>query len=140
MFELLKMIHFLSFSIAIGAGISSLVLAARLAGFPPQAMPQLGGFRLILGRLSTIGLLLLWLTGIAMIAATGGLKVFDNQVFLWKLGAVSVLTLFSITANVMVAKAKKAAKPPDARLMKRLGYWSQAMAILALTLAVVAFS
>jgi len=138
--ELLKAVHFLSFSIAIGAGVSNLFLGARLAGFPPQAKSALGGFRLLLGKLSTIGLILLWLTGIGMIAATGGIEVFDNTAFLWKLAAVIVLTFFSIIANVMVAQAKKAGAPPDAKRMKQLGFGSQAMAILALILAIVAFA
>jgi len=138
--ELLKAIHFLSFSIAIGAGVSNLFLGARLAAFPPQAMPALGGYRLLLGKLSTLGLILLWLTGISMVAATGGMGVLDNQAFLWKLAAVVVLTVLSVAANLTVFKAKKAGRPPDANRMKHLGVGSQAMAILALILAVAAFN
>lgn len=140
MLELLKAIHFLSFSVAIGAGISNLALGARLSAFPPQAMPPLGGFRLLLGKLSTIGLILLWLTGIWMVAVTAGMGIPENQIFLWKLAAVIVLTVFSIAANLTVAKARKTGMPPDAQRMKRLGFGSQAMAILALILAVIAFN
>lgn len=140
MSELLIVIHFLSFSVAIGAGVANLALGARLTGFPPSAMPAIGGFRLFLGKLSTVGLILLWLTGITLIASTKGMAVFENAAFLWKLAAVIVLTGFSIMANMTVAQAKKAGGPPDANRMKRLGIGSQAMAILALILAVVAFN
>lgn len=140
MSEFLLVIHFLSFSVAIGAGVSNLTLGARLAGFPPPAMPALGGFRLLLGKFSTIGLILLWVTGIAMIATSHGMAIFENTIFLWKLAAVIVLSGFSIMANMTVAQAKKAGGPPDALRMKRLGYGSQAMAILAVILAVIAFS
>ncbi len=140
MLDLLKTIHFLSFAVAIGAGVSNLVLGARLSTFPPQAMPSLGGFRLLLGKLSTIGLILLWLSGIWMVAVTAGIGILDNQTFLWKLAAVAVLTVLSIVANLAVAKAKKTGIPPDANRMKRLGIGSQAMAILALILAIVAFN
>jgi hypothetical protein len=139
MLELLKIIHFLSFSVAIGAGVSNLTLGARLANFPPDAMPTLGGFRLFLGRLSTIGLVLLWLTGLSMIAATSGTSSLNSPAFLLKLTAVIVLTVFSIMANMTVAQATKAGTPPDAIRMKRLGLGSQAMAVLALIFAVAAF-
>lgn len=139
MLVLLKAIHFLSFTVAIGAGISNLLLGARLTVFPPQAMPPLVGFRLFLGKLSTIGLILLWLTGIWMVTATHGFGVFENSAILLKLAFVVVLTILSIVANMTVAKAKKLGTPPDASRMKRLGFGSQAMAILALILAIVAF-
>lgn len=139
MFEVLKIIHFLSFSVAIGAGVSNLVLGTRLASFPPQAMPPLGGFRLLLGKLSTIGLVLLWLTGLSMIASANGMAV-NSTLFALKITAVVGLTILSIIANMTVAKAKKVAAPPDANLMKRLGLGSQAFAILALMLAVFAFA
>ena len=140
MLDMLKAIHFLCFSVDVGAGVSNLGLGARLATCPPQAMPPLGGFRLLLGKPSTIGLILLWLTGLWMVFATTGLGVLDNPAFLWKLAAVAVLTVFSIAANLTIAKAKKSGMPPDANRMKRLGFGSQAMAILALILAVVAFN
>lgn len=140
MLELLKVIHFLSFSIAIGAGVSNLFLGARLAAFPPQAMAPLGEFRLLLGKLSTIGLILLWLSGIWMVVATDSMAAPDNMAFLWKLVVVAVLTVLSIAANVTVFNARKVGAPPDAMRMKRLGFGSQAMAILALILAVIAFS
>ncbi len=140
MWEILKTVHYLSFSVAIGAGVSNLVLGARLVGFPPEAMPPLGGFRLLLGKLSTIGLALLWLTGISMVASAPDMNYLENPAFLWKLAAVVVLTLFSIAANVTVAQAKKAGGPPDANRMKQFGFGSQAMAILAVLLAVVAFT
>jgi uncharacterized membrane protein len=139
MIELLKIIHFLSFSVAIGAGVANLTLGARLANFPSEAMPSLGGFRLLLGKLSTIGLVLLWITGIFMIAATNGTSVFESSTFLLKMAAVIVLTIFSILANLTVSQAKKAGTPPDANRMKQLGVGSQAMAVFAIILAVFAF-
>ena len=139
MVELLKIIHFLSFSVAIGAGVANLTLGARLASFPPEVMPTLGGFRLFLGKLSTIGLILLWVTGLLMIAATNGAVTLDSVAFLLKLAAVMVLTGFSVLANLTVAQAKKAGTPPDATRMKNLAVGSQAMAVLAVILAVVAF-
>lgn len=139
MVELLKIIHFLSFSVAIGAGVANLTLGARLASFPSEAMPPLGGFRLFLGKLSTIGLVLLWITGILMVAATNGTSTFESPTFLLKIAAVIVLTIFSIMANLTVSQAKKAGTPPDASRMKQLGIGSQAMAVLAIILAVFAF-
>ena len=140
MLELMRIVHFLSFSVAIGAGVSNLALGARMSGFPPQAMPQIGGYRLFLGNLSTICLILLWLTGIALIAATAGSGVFANAAFLWKLAAVLALTGLSITANLTIIRAKKSGVPPDASRMRLLGFASLTMAGVALLLAVLAFA
>jgi len=92
------------------------------------------------GKLSTAGLVFLWLTGLRMIAAKSGTSVFERQAFLWKLAAMVLLAVFSIFANLTVSQAKKAGTPPDAVRMKRLGIGSQSMAVLAMIFAVTAFS
>ena len=139
MFELLKIVHFLSFSVAIGAGVSNLALGARLATFPSEAMPTLGAFRLLLGKLSTVGLALLWITGLLMTAGSWGAGIYGTPAFLGKLAAVLVLTGFSIMANLTVAQAKRAGAAPDPLRMKRLAQGALTMAVLAVILAVVAF-
>ena len=74
-----------------------------------------------------------------MVAAMNGTRTFESPTFLLKIAAVIVLTIFSIMANLTVSQAKKAGIPPDASRMKQLGIGSQAMAVLAIILAVFAF-
>ena len=74
-----------------------------------------------------------------MVAATNGTSAFESPTFLLKIAAGIVLTIFSIMANLTVSQAKKAGTPPDASRMKQLGIGSQAMAVLAIILAVFAF-
>ena len=111
MAELLKIIHFLSFSAAIGAGIASIMAGRRLVPLPADAMPKAVAYRLALGKVSTIGLALLWLTGIWLIALAGT-AVFSNPLFLLKLAAVVLLTAISVMANLTIINAKKAGFPP----------------------------
>ena len=138
MAELLKIIHFLSFSAAIGAGIASIMAGRRLVPLPADAMPKAVAYRLALGKVSTIGLALLWLTGIWLIALAGT-AVFSNLLFLLKLAAVVLLTAISVMANFTIINAKKAGVPPDPARMKLLVHAGPAVAVLALILAVLAF-
>ncbi|MGB5558531.1 MAG: hypothetical protein WBN04_11025 [Paracoccaceae bacterium] len=139
MLELLKIIHFLSFSAAIGAGIANIMAGRRLLPLPAEAMPKAVAYRLALGKVTTIGLAFLWLTGIWLIALAGA-PVFANGWFLLKLIAVIGLSAISIMANLTIINARKARTPPDAQRMKLLGHAGPAVAVLALILAVLAFS
>ena len=140
MLELLKIIHFLSFSVAIGAGVANQITGLKLAGVAPEAMPKVGALRLSLGKVTTHGLILLWLTGTALIALTHGAAVFQNLAFLAKFAVVLILTIISVMANLTIAQARNTGTPPDAVRMKKLGIAGLSMAILALILAVIAFS
>ena len=137
--ELLKIIHFLSFSAAIGAGLAHIMVGYRLMSLPPETMPKIGAFRLRLGMISTIALGLLWLTGLWLIGIAGS-SVLSNGVFLLKLLVVIGLTGISVMANLTIIRARKAGTPPDAARMKLLGHAGPAVAVLALILAVLAFN
>lgn len=140
MYELLKMIHFLSFSAALGAGLCNQLVGLRLSTLPPDAMRPVGAIRLSFGAVSTIGLVLLWFTGLIMIVTAYGAALFLNTFFVLKIIAVLVLTALSIAANLTVSQAKKSGTPPDAQRMKRLGQSSLATGVIALIFAVLAFS
>lgn len=138
MLELIRIIHFLSFSIAIGAGVANIMAGRRLVPLPAEAMPKLGAYRMAIGKLSTVCLALLWITGIGLIFAAGT-SVFANGWFLLKLAAVLLLTAISVLANLTVIKARKAGTPPDPARMKLLGHAGPAVAVLIVILAVMAF-
>lgn len=139
MLELIKIIHFLSFAVAIGAGVANIMAGRRLIPLPAEAMPKLGAYRMALGKITTICLGLLWITGIGLIFLAGG-AVFSNGWFLLKLAVVIGLTAISVLANLTIINARKAGTPPDAARMKLLGHAGPAVAVLALILAVLAFN
>ena len=101
--ELLKIIHFLSFSAAIGAGLANIMVGYRLMSLPSEAMPKVRAFRLRLGLITTIGLALLWLTGLWLIAIAGA-SVLTNGLFVLKLLMVIALTATPVMANLTVMR------------------------------------
>ena len=140
MFELIKIVHFLSIVVGIGAGMANLVAGARLKFSQPEQAKTVAAYRVTMAQISTIGLIGLWLTGLAMMAMSGADFVAYGAVFQWKIGAVVVLSIISATSNTMVFRAKRAGKPPNFMYLSRLGMGAQICAIAALILAVFAFS
>lgn len=140
MLELLKFIHFASFSLAIGAGAANLIAGRRLSALPPEVMPRIGTYRLTLGKVQTVSLVLLWLTGFGMISYGPGWEVFSDPWFQLKFAFVLVLTAFSVAANLAVIRASRAGGPPDPQRMKWLGIGSHVTALVIVGLAVIAFS
>ncbi len=138
--EVLKIIHFLSFTVAIGAGIASLISVKALAGLPPDAMPTVGRFRKMLGMLSTMGLAFLWATGLAMIMGFHGTAILADAAFQWKMAAVVVLTLVAAAANFESMRAMMQGRPPNGGLLVRYTIAAQIAGITALVLAVISFS
>ncbi len=140
MFETLKIIHFLGLILAFAGGIGNMVAGMKLSAIPPEGAPLVGAFRFTLGGISTVGLVLLWLTGIWMVSLNYGWAIFSDNNFVLKFAAVLIVTGFSIAANITVVRARKAAAPPDAARMKMLGQGALFFAFLALILAVLSFS
>lgn len=140
MLELLIFVHFFGLIIGIGGGVANAMAAKRLATVPPEARPMVGMYRESLGKLSTGGLILLWLSGIVMVAIYRGSGIFSDPMFAFKMIAVVVLTGFSVAANMTVAQAKKAGGPPDAQRMKMISMGALTFGLLALLLAVMTFS
>jgi hypothetical protein len=94
----------------------------------------------MLGKISTAGLILLWLSGIALISIYADASLLSNSVFQLKLAAVIVLSGFSIAANLTVISAKKAGTPPNAARMKSISMGATIFGTLALILAVITFT
>ena len=140
MFETIKILHFAGIILGFGGGIGNAVAAARLATLPPETGPIVGGFRAALGHISTLGIVILWLSGIALINMRGNQEILSDQVFQLKLAAVIILTGFSLVANLTVLAAKKAGAPPDPKRMELVGKGAMISAAIALILAVMAFN
>lgn len=63
---ILKIVHFLALALVVGGGVSSAVVAARVARVDASMRPALVGIQATIGKLSLGALLLLWLSGILL--------------------------------------------------------------------------
>ncbi|MCP5072406.1 MAG: hypothetical protein GY947_03820 [Rhodobacteraceae bacterium] len=139
MLDLLKTIHFLSFSMGIGGGIANAILGAKLAQAEPEFSAKFAPVARVVGRLSFLGLILLWLTGGAMLSLAydgwTGLPV----MFWIKIGFVVVLTFAATLAQVLVLGAQVRKRAPNPAHMAKLGMAITGSAVLAVVFAVLAF-
>ncbi len=139
MFDILKIIHFISFSIGIGGGIANAILGAKMAGLEPEAAAKIGLAARLIGRLSFGGLILLWITGLAMLSLAydgwSGLPV----TFWLKIAFVVVLTIAASFAQLLVLGAQLKGRPPSPASMAKLGMIVTGSAVVAVILAVIAF-
>lgn len=139
MFETLLVLHFIGFIMGFGGGIGNAVSDAKLSGLPPENAKTVGAFYMTMGKISTIGLILLWITGLWMVNNSYGTAIFSDPVFAIKIAAVVGMTILSIMINLAVARARKAGGAPPERI-KTLGKYISILGLTALILAVVKFA
>ena len=142
MFLALKIIHFLSFSVGIGGGVAAGILGARLRNAEASTQVAMGPVQKRIGQLSFVGLVLLWVTGVLMFLmkyGVGGLWNMDSF-FWWKIAAAVILTLCSLRLQTLAYNAAKAGKAPPPKRMAMFGMLATMSAVVALALAVIAFS
>ena len=139
MILLVKIIHFLSFSIGIGGGVANMLIGIRSRGAAAETIPILRGLQKTIGRIAFGAVLLLWLTGLAMVYANGGSGGLGTAFWL-KMLAVVVLTAASAMAQYMTMTAAKRDPAVMGPQMAKLGMTASGAAILALILAVIAFT
>jgi len=130
MLETLKIIHFLALAVGLGGGVANAIVGAKITS---QAPPLGGPVQRLLGRLSFVALIVLWLTGLWMAFGTTGL---DGSVWFW-IKIIVVLAMTTAAVAAQVAQMRGTATPD---LMKKLGMGITAGAALAVVFAVLAFS
>lgn len=139
MFATLKIVHLLSLILGLGLGIASLFIAARAANVDSALKPVLGRMQLINGRISFLCLIVLWITGIAMFRMHHGEAEIQLS-FALKMAAVIVMTVAGATAQFFAFKAIQANQPPPANIMGPLAKTIVAAGVLAVIMAVLAFT
>ncbi|WP_204113085.1 hypothetical protein [Shimia biformata] len=140
MLLLLKLVHFLAFSIAVGASLANVIAGKRLAPLMPEGAASVIPFRARLGQIATICLIALWLSGLALVATTHGAGLWSNGWFLLKIALVLALTAVSAILNLAAIKANKTGTPPDPQRMMKLGVAGHALALSIVVAAVVTFA
>ncbi len=140
MTNLLTILHFLGFSAGIGGGLANLIVGRVAATADPSMRPGLGRAARGIAGLATGGLVLLWLTGIALVQVAWGGWAAMPALFWAKLTMVAILTVVSVLVNLNVIRAIRSGTPPPPARMAMLGRLGVGAAVLALILAVVTFA
>lgn len=140
MIETLKIIHFIALAVGIGGGVANAIIGARAARSEPPIKVTLGSISGLIGKISGAAIILLWLTGIALVYL-----LFDGWANLpwafWiKLAFVVVLSLLSLRLNLYVMQANRTRTPPPAATMKMLGQVAGLTSLLIVVFAVIAFT
>ena len=136
---ILLMIHLFSMALGLGAGISIAIAAATIEDVASEAGKAVLGVVKKLQRVGRTAVVLLWLTGIAMLAISYPDPSALGVTFYLKIAAVIVLTVAIFYAGTLGPKV--ASGDAAARAMsKRLGMLGGLMSTTALILAVMTFS
>ncbi len=135
--EIVKFIHFLGLMMGAGAGIGHMVTAIAMKKTNGGAAEAVKVMKPVLGIFGMAGILLLWLSGIALVLPNGltGLGV----LFYLKLLAALGILLINIYVAMKMRAHVKAGTPPDPKL-ENLGKLNGPLALIAVALAVYVFN
>jgi hypothetical protein len=137
MYQVVKFFHFFALMLGAAGGIGNMAVAMqvkRADGPPPGGLVAL---RPYFSKIGLAGILLIWLTGLALYA----MQWTDTElgiVFALKLVAAFLLLLAIIATSVLGARAASAGRPPPA-IMATLGPASGVLSLLTVALAVYVF-
>lgn len=137
--NIVLIVHFLAFGVAFGGGVASYVVKMHMSGTPPETIPHFGALRGKLGRVSFVGLIFLWITGIWLVVSiysgTDGL----NALFSLKIAIVLVLTACAVLAQYYAITAARNRTPPPMAKLNLLGQAITGLAAVAVIFAVASF-
>lgn len=130
MLILLKSLHLLALAIGLGLGVAGLVIGA-MSKSPEVTRP----IQRRLSRIAFAALILLWITGLWMVAQ--GYTFATLSLWFWlKMVVVVAMTGAAVTAQVLLLWPR----PDTPALLKKLTHIVAGSAALAVILAVLAFA
>jgi hypothetical protein len=136
--DVLLIVHFAGLMMGAGGGIGSTIVMGYARSLPDEQGSIVRGAGPALARLSSVGLVLMLLTGGAMVQFKyGGFGAMPTM-FWGKLVFVGTLTLAVILIEVTYAQVKKG-KAAAAANLPRLGPLAGISALLAVVFAALAF-
>jgi len=139
MLIILKIIHFLAFSLAVGASLANVVAGKRLAALMPEAAATVMPLRAKRGQIATVGWILLWITGLWLAWAKYDSSLWSYCWFLVKMALLLSLTACSAMLNLATIKANRGGPPPNPKRMMQLGIAGHAFALSIVIVAVITF-
>jgi protoporphyrinogen IX oxidase len=134
----LLIIHFAGLMLGAGGGLGSTVVTAQARAMPPEQAGPLRSVGPALARMSTVGLILLLLSGPALVSMKYGGFAAMPTMFWVKLVFVGTLTLAAILIEVTYARVKKG-DVKAAALLPGLGPVAGISSVLAVIFAALAF-
>lgn len=134
----LLIIHFAGLMLGAGGGLGSTIVMAQTRALPPEQAGPLRSVGPALARMSTVGLILLLLSGPALVSMKYGGFAAMPTMFWVKLVFVGTLTLAAILIEVTYARVKKG-DVKAAALLPMLGPMAGISSLLAVIFAAFAF-
>ena len=135
-----KLLHTLALVVGVGGGVANLIAMGRMQAAEGPAKAAISGVMRRIGMAAALGLVLLWISGIALIYALYGGWAGLPLLFWVKIAAVVALTVVSGVAQGLTLRGMARQTPPPPALMARLGRAGPVLALAATVLAVLAFS
>ena len=137
MLDALLTVHLIGLMLGAGGGFGSMVAMRYAGSIPAEQQPVIRGLTPLLARVALVGLVLLWITGVWMIADMGGAEGLP-WTFWAKMTFVTTLTLAAIGTEVTYAQVKRGNAKAAARL-PILGPIAGISSLLAVGFAVFTF-
>ena len=139
MHELMRTIHFIGLTMALGAGFANLFLGTVASKLEPAERGSFMSKIMILGRMGQIGLGLLLLSGLYLILPYWK-TLNEMPLLLAKLCFVALLLISVSWILMTVSKAKKQSNPALLATIRPLSMLNFLIGIAIVVLAVLAFN
>ena len=142
--QILLMLHFIGLAMGLATGFANIVMMGLIAKAAPAEKPVLGRFPPMMSKVGSMGLAILWITGLAMLFIKwGGFAGISAMAAPWAFHAK--LTLVIILSGVVgyLQMLQKRVRNGDAAAMKTLQTVAKIPFLLALAIivfAVIAFT
>lgn len=138
LYDLLLIGHFLGLAMGFAAGFGNMVMMGLIAKAKAADAVVLSRFPPAIARVSNIGLVLLWITGVILVLIRWNGLASLSVMFWIKMVAVVALTGLAIVMHRLMGRARKG-DIRAARQMPLLGRLAGVSALMALIFAVLAF-
>jgi hypothetical protein len=136
--DVLLFFHLLGLMLGAGGGFGSMISMQVAAKRAPEQAAAIRSVGPALGRLSTIGLILMWVTGLTLVPLKYGSFTALPQLFWVKLVFVLSLTLAAFMIENTYARVKSG-DVKAAALLPRFGPWAGISSLLAVLFAALTF-
>lgn len=139
LYQILLILHFLGLALGFSSSFGNAVMGVLISRAEPSHKPVLGRVPPMMSRLGATGLVLLWLSGLALVHFKyGGYAILPWQFFV-KLAAVVALTVAVGYAHRLQGQIARGDAAAPARI-QIVGKTAMALALVALVFAVLAFA
>lgn len=140
--QLLLILHFIGLAMGLSAGISNIVMQRLVAKSAPTEIPILMRFPPAISRVGSMGLGLLWITGLAMLFNKwGGFANIGNMPWQFHVKLTLVIILSGLVGYFQVLERRlRGGDKSVLSIMQKLGPVAFLTAISIIVFAVLAFT